>query len=289
MKVPSNTIKDVRQYYKAQLQDYYPENEADVLLFMALEEYTGLSRTKVLIEPDNRISESQLLKIHFAVKDLKNYRPIQYILGKTEFYGCQILVNPDVLIPRPETEELVEWVVKEIKTEKKISILDIGTGSGAIAISIKKHCPLARVEAFDISPLALETAKLNAKNNKVDIDFYLNDVLNPEFKSENFKFDIIVSNPPYVRMSERKQMKPNVLDYEPGLALFVEDENPLLFYEAIAEYALIHLNVNGKVFCEINQYLGDETEKLFHQKGLSNVKIKKDINDNIRFVMAALK
>lgn len=287
MKVPSNSIKDIRSYYKSQLIDFYPENEADVLLFRVLEEYTGLARMQVLMDPDFRITESELLKIHFAVKDLKNFRPIQYILGKTEFYGCTIHVNQGVLIPRPETEELVDYIIKEMDKSKPLSILDIGTGSGAIAIALKKECPLADLMAIDISQQAIKVAKENAKINQQAIKFYIKDILSPN-QSDVGTFDLIVSNPPYVRFSEKKEMKPNVLNYEPSLALFVEDNDPLVFYEAIAGYALKHLKEGGVVYCEINQYLSEESEKLFYQKGFKNVLIKKDMNNNFRFLKAKI-
>jgi release factor glutamine methyltransferase len=225
--------------------------------------------------------------------ELKNQRPIQYILGETTFYGLSFLVNENTLIPRPETEELVELIIESTNYElrnTKLKVLDIGTGSGCIAISLAKHLPTSEVYAIDVSEEALVTAKKNAELNKVAIDFISTNILDVVTLSAvaglDKQFDIIVSNPPYVRNLEKSEIKPNVLEYEPHLALFVDDIDPLLFYRKIAELAIKNLNPNGKLYFEINQYLGKETIKLLEDFGFRNVELKKDIYGNDRMLRA---
>ena len=216
---------------------------------------------------------------------LKKEVPIQYLLGKTNFYGLDFEVNENVLIPRPETEELVEWIINEnlkyIKV-KKLKILDIGTGSGSIAVSLAKNIPNARVFALDVSKKALETAKRNAKNNNVDVTFIHQNIL--EIEDLKNDFDVIVSNPPYVRNLEKQEIKKNVLDYEPHLALFVEDDDALIFYRKIAEIAQRNLIENGQLFFEINQYLGNEMKDLLQNMNFRNIELKKDIYGNDRMM-----
>jgi release factor glutamine methyltransferase len=219
------------------------------------------------------------------LQELKKEVPIQYLLGKTNFYGLDFEVNENVLIPRPETEELVEWIVKEnAKTDKTktLKILDIGTGSGCIAVSLAKNLPNAKVYAIDVSKKALETAKRNAINNKVEVTFLLNDVL--ELEELPYDFDIIVSNPPYVRHLEKEEIKKNVLDYEPHLALFVEDHDALIFYKKIATLAQDNLFKNGQLYFEINQYLGKEMIDLLEEMEFKNIELRKDIYDNDRML-----
>jgi release factor glutamine methyltransferase len=225
-----------------------------------------------------------LLKIHFAVKDLLKKRPVQYVLGKTEFYGLPFIVNSKVLIPRPETEELVALVIDEVKPENNLRILDIGTGSGCIAIALKENFPKAQIIAIDVSSFALEVARENAKRNSVEIDFRVCDFLNKDSWNTLGIFDVVISNPPYVRHLEKVQMKSNVLDYEPEIALFVENGNPLLFYAQIAEFGKKHLHKDGRIFCEINQYLHKETVNLFEQYTYKDVQVLKDIFGNFRIV-----
>lgn len=284
MEVRSNRIGDIRSFYRRKLCDIYEEKEADNMLFMILMEITGLNKAGILINHEQAVSESELLTIHFAVKDLLKEKPIQYVLGKTEFYGLPFIVNSKVLIPRPETEELVAMVIEELKLEPTQNVLDIGTGSGCIAVTIKKKIPKAKVTALDISSFALDIAKENALLNKVRIDFKIFDLLNWKGWENEEKFDIIVSNPPYVRNLEKKEMKPNVLNYEPEIALYVEDNNPLIFYKSIADFAKLHLKSGGKIFCEINQYLAEETRSLFKQHNFSNVDIRKDMSGNYRIL-----
>jgi release factor glutamine methyltransferase len=286
MEVKSNKIIDIRNFYKAKLIPDYDEKEADNLLFMLIEEFTGISKAMVLSEPGRTISESELLKIHFAVKDLNNFKPIQYILGKTEFYGLKLEVNPSVLIPRPETEELAEMVVRENQNRQNLRIIDVGTGSGCIAIAIKKNLPEISMLGLDISAQAIKTADKNAIQNNVKIEFKVVNFLDKGTWSNLGLFDIIVSNPPYVRHSEKEFMKKNVMNYEPDEALFVDDKNPMIFYNAIVEFAYQNLIKTGIVYCEINQYLGKDILSLFSKSGFAEVEILKDLFGNDRFVKA---
>jgi len=284
MKVPSNRIGDIRSYYAQQLFKFYDERETETFIFMLLEDYAGVSKSEIIINPELTINESELLNIHFAVKDLINYKPIQYILGKTEFYGIPILVNSSVLIPRPETEELVEWVIKHTKKDQESVMLDIGTGSGCIAIALKKSLSNAIIHAIDYSPNALEIANRNAMMNLAEISFCQVDFLEKKAWKNLGQYDIIVSNPPYVRNMEKMEMKNNVLNYEPESALYVNDDNALIFYKHIAEFGLEHLKINGSFYCEINQYLGEDTVKLFERYGFTDIQLKKDFKGNDRFI-----
>ncbi len=239
------------------------------------------------LEPDLRLSESEMLTFHFAVKDLLNNKPIQYIIGETEFCDLKFKVNENVLIPRPETSELVMNIVKRQKTKDKrqLSILDIGTGSGCIAISLAKRIPNSKVYAIDISEKALEVAKENAINNNVDVTFIHDDILSLKNKIET-KFDIIVSNPPYVRELEKADMRNNVLEWEPHNALFVSDDDPLIFYRSILEFAKTNLNQDGEIWFEINEYLGKEMTDLCKEYGFSKVDIFKDFRGKERIAKA---
>ncbi len=286
MKVPSNKIGDIRSYYAQQLFKIYDERETETFIFMLLEEYAGISKSEIIINPELTINESELLNIHFAVKDLKNFKPIQYILGKTEFFGIPILVNPDVLIPRPETEELVDWVIQDANKDKQSSILDVGTGSGCIAIALKNALPKATIHAIDNSSKALEIANQNALMNQADIKFSQLDFLEKKDWNNLGQYDIVISNPPYVRHMEKVEMKKNVLNYEPESTLYVDDNNPLIFYKSIAEFGLDHLKINGSLYCEINQYLSKETVKLFGSYGFKDIQLKKDFKGNDRFIKA---
>jgi release factor glutamine methyltransferase len=256
-----------------------------------------LKRIDVVLKSDFYLDKKSLNLMQIATKQLEQEIPIQYIIEKTEFFGLPFNINKEVLIPRPETEELVEQVLKEVSltkicktttdettNEKQLKILDIGTGSGCIAISLKKQLPSSKISAMDVSDKALHIAKKNAVLNKVDINFIHLDIL----KTNNLDqlYDVIVSNPPYVRELEKKEIKNNVLNNEPHLALFVDNKNPLLFYNKIAELAKKFLTKNGQLHFEINQYLGKETIKLLAEKGFKNIQLKKDIFGNDRIVTA---
>ena len=277
------TIKQLKRVFHSEISHLYPQTEVDSFFYLLAEEFLLLNRVDVALKLNEEISIPQ--KFHDALNDLIQQKPIQYILGETEFYGLDFKVNKDVLIPRPETEELVDWIIKDYQNTNYLKILDIGTGSGCIAISLAKNIPNSKVTALDVSEKALETAKLNAQNNSVEIQFILDDILDTQSKKFE-KQNIIVSNPPYVRNLEKEEINDNVLKNEPHLALFVKDDNALVFYNAIADFALKNLTNNGVLYFEINQYLGKETVELLISKGFKNVELKKDIFNNDRMIKA---
>ena len=289
------TLEDFQSQLTSELSGIYPLSEIQSFLTILLEEYMQLQRVDLVTKPGFLISTDTQLLLKNAIEKLKHQEPIQYIIGKTEFYGLPFHVNSDVLIPRPETEELVEWILSEVAKlqssndskpqSNKVSILDIGTGSGCIPIALKKHIPTVEISAIDISNDALGVAKKNAQLNEVKIEFIKKNIL--ETKQLNQQYDIIVSNPPYVRELEKVEMKDNVLNNEPALALFVEDNNPLIFYEKISKLAIEHLAPNGLLFFEINQYLGQETINSINSIGFSNVELRKDLFGNDRMIRAS--
>ena len=286
-------LKNYKNLFIKSLSNIYPKDEIDTFFFYLIEEYLQLKRIDISLQPNFEINDTQLKLLNSALERLQKEEPIQYILGKTEFFGYPFLVNEHTLIPRPETEELVEWILNELKSQKveklesdKISILDMGTGSGCIPISLAKNLPNAKITAIDISEEALNVAQKNALLNKVDINFMEFDILSSN--NMQTQFDIIVSNPPYVRELEKKEIKNNVLHYEPHSALFVPDDNPLLFYDAIASFAKNHLSENGLLFFEINQYLAEETIEMLKQKGFSSIILKKDGFGNNRMIKASI-
>lgn|SRR5690554_4473745 len=276
-------IREYKIIFSEQLSHLYDKEEVDSFFYLLLKDLKNISRVDLALQPDLEFSEKEYQKIDFYLKELKVQKPIQYILGTTDFFGLQFKVSPNVLIPRPETEELVEWVIKENQNKKGIRVLDIGTGSGAIAISLAKKLK-AEITAFDISEAALDTAQNNADLNKVFIHFIEFDILNDKWDGE--QFNVIVSNPPYVRELEKQQIKPNVIENEPHLALFVPDDNPLVFYEKIADFALEHLSLDGQLFLEINQYLGIETVTMLQNKGFKSVTLQRDVYGNNRMILA---
>ncbi len=276
-------INHFKSEFLNQLSKFYDKDENESFFFMILKNLKGLTRVDLAINPDLEFSEKELEQIEFYLSELKNNKPIQYLIGKTEFYCLEFQVDENVLIPRPETEELVDWIIQENKSKKDFTILDIGTGSGAIAVSLAKNLS-AEVFAFDVSYDALAIAQKNSDHNQTFVHFIEFDILNDVWKGE--KFDVIVSNPPYVRELEKKEMKANVLNHEPHLALFVPDEDPLIFYKKIADFALEHLSENGQLYFEINQYLGKETVEMLLEKGFKNVHLKKDIFGNDRMILA---
>ena len=284
-------LKNYKTTFLHELSSLYEEQEIESFFYIILEKLHGLKRIDLALNPQTVMDGAHLKQWKNIVSELKKQRPIQYILGETTFYGLSFLVNENTLIPRPETEELVELIIKSFESSVSgsgLKILDIGTGSGCIAISLAKNIPNAAVFAIDVSEEALATAKKNAELNKVAIDFTSTNILDVVTLSAvaglDKQFDIIVSNPPYVRNVEKAEIKPNVLEYEPHLALFVEDTDALLFYRKIAELAIKNLNPNGKLYFEINQYLGKETIKLLEDFGFRNVELKKDIYGNDRII-----
>lgn len=276
-------IRDYKNTFVQQLIPLYEKEEIESFFYLVLTHLKNLSRVDLALNPDTEFSESELEKMDFYAGELKNNKPIQYILGITNFFGLEFAVNPNVLIPRPETEELINWIISENKNPTNLKILDIGTGSGCIATTLAKNLK-AEVTAFDISEKALETAQKNADHNQTFVHFVEFDILNDIWEGEDF--DLIVSNPPYVRELEKEQIKPNVLDNEPHLALFVPDQDALIFYRKIADFALKHLSENGQLFFEINQYLGKQVVSLLEEKGFKNIVLKKDIYSNDRMIFA---
>jgi release factor glutamine methyltransferase len=243
-----------------------------------------MNRLDFALKPGKEISSEEKEKFESAIYRLSQHEPIQYIIGETEFFGLKFKVDKNVLIPRPETEELVQWIlndIKESRTPSKLRILDIGTGSGCIAISLAKNLPNAEIFALDISEKALKTARENADSNKVKVNFIQADILNMEALTE--KFDLIVSNPPYVREMEKAEMHRNVLENEPDLALYVKDTDPLIFYRKIAKLAEESLIKDGSLYFEINQYLANETKEILKNTGFKT-ELKKDIFGNYRML-----
>lgn len=277
-------IKQYRTQFIKELSPFYDAYEAESFFYLILENKHKLRQIDLALNHELTFSDADLAIWGGFLNELKKEVPIQYLLGKTNFYGLDFEVNENVLIPRPETEELVEWIINENKAEKskKIKVLDIGTGSGCIAISLAKNLPNAEVYGIDVSKKAIETAKRNAINNNVDVTFMYLDILDTDVLACNF--DIIVSNPPYVRNLEKEEIKKNVLDYEPHLALFVDDNDALIFYRKIAVLAKSGLKDDGQLYFEINQYLGKEMTDLLEKMHFKNIELRKDIYDNDRMM-----
>jgi release factor glutamine methyltransferase len=284
------TIKDVFLSFQQGLNKVYDIREIEAIALLVLEEITDMSRAKIKAFPEDDVPGEPAEKIQGILEELKTGRPVQYILGNTEFYGLNFLVNPATLIPRPETEELVEWVIEsqklKVKSQKPFSILDIGTGSGCIAISLKKNLPDTKVTAIDISPEALHTAKQNAVINDVEVEFIHDDILNTKYEIKHSKFEVIISNPPYVTLIDKAQMHQNVTGFEPHTALFVPENDPLIFYNAIADFAVKRLSENGLLFFEINENFGKETVDILTDKGFTNIELRQDMSDRDRMVKA---
>ena len=268
---------------RKELAGIFPKEEIESLIFLIYEKVKGYSRTQFLLSREEKLSTDKLVEIEKIVSRLKKHEPIQYILGQTEFYGMPFHSVSGVLIPRPETEELVQWIIQENKLLSP-TILDIGTGTGCIAISLLKNIEQAKVIACDISLLCIETALRNAELNATPVSVFEYDILNGTPKVTFPELDLIVSNPPYVRETEKLLMEKNVLEYEPGLALFVTDENPLIFYERIADFAITHLKNRGSLYFEINEAFGKECVEMLQGKGFSNIILKKDINGKDRMI-----
>jgi len=283
----SMNFKQLEQYFIDEITSPYGEDEARQLFFMVTEHLTGWNRGQQVININHLLTAEQETAYQNILAELKQERPLQHILSESWFYGLKFKVTPAVLIPRPETEELVDWILHTaitVKIEIK-KLLDIGTGSGCIAISLKKNMALIEVNALDISEEALAVARENAISNGTDINFIHSDILT--YNSE-VKYDLIVSNPPYITEEERGDMHRNVLDYEPHLALFVSNENPLLFYKHIADFAIRQLNPKGKLFFEINEYLGKETTEMLNLKGFKNIILRKDMQGKDRMICCNL-
>lgn len=271
---------------RKELAGIYSREEIESLIFLIFEKLKGYDRTRFLLSREEKLNEEELLEMGKILQRLKNHEPIQYILGQTEFYGLPFFTIPEVLIPRPETEELVQCIIQENQFLAP-SILDIGTGTGCIAISLRKHIPDSTILACDISPVCIQTARRNAELNGVGISVIEFNILT-DFPEVDFSpLDVIVSNPPYVRFSEKDQMNKNVLNFEPELALFVPDDDPLIFYKRIAKFAREHLNPGGRLYFEINEAFGSECSEMLQGSGFSNIVLKKDIHGKDRMLCAS--
>lgn len=276
------SIKKILSCIKSELNNQYPDTEIESFIALIFENIFQYSRAQIHLNLETLISSEKYQKITHIINRLKNYEPIQYIIGFADFFNLKFNVDTNVLIPRQETEELVNWIIDENKKES-LQILDIGTGSGCIAISLAKNMQNSVVTAFDISKNAIELAKVNAVNNSAKVDFILLDIFN-ENVWPNVNFDIIVSNPPYVTNSEKRLMQSNVLDYEPELALFVPDNNALMYYNKITKFANEHLNKDGKLYFEINESFGKDVAKILKENNFNNIVLKKDLNEKDRMI-----
>ncbi len=286
------TLGDIESIYINQLPAFYDKDEAKAIAALAVEHICHISKSYYMLHKSDMLTlmeETSLIRI---LDELRFGRPLQYVLEEADFFGLRFKVNSGVLIPRPETEELVHWVLTFVKGKNisggltdDLSILDIGTGSGCIPVALKKNLPGAFVCAVDISRDALATAMQNAVLNNTEVEFIHGDILDNSFNTGPLTFNLIVSNPPYVTLAEKGKMLQNVLEYEPHMALFVPEDDPLLFYRHIADFSLKHLRPEGSLFLEINEALGMETCELLGQKGFKT-ELRKDLRGKDRMVMA---
>lgn len=280
-------LKDYKNHFIETLTPHYDFSEAESFFYLTLENRHGLRRIDLALQPDLELTTKEREDWNLILEGLQDFTPIQYLLGKAHFYGLEFEVNANTLIPRPETEELVQWIILDstrLVYAAPIRILDIGTGSGCIAIALAKNLPNARVSAIEVSQKALEVAQRNAQSNGVEVNFLVQDIL--KTKSLSQQYDIIVSNPPYVRELEKREIKANVLEFEPHLALFVADADALVFYRKIADLAINSLAPDGKLYFEINQYLGKEMMDMLAKLDFKSLNLRKDIYGNDRMIKA---
>lgn len=281
------TLHDARQQHIYQLMELYDASEAINVAELVMEHITGWERQERILNKETPLSVAQSEKLKSITERLLRNEPVQYVLEEAWFYGMKFHVNKNVLIPRPETEELADWVIKDIErhAEKKhFAVLDIGTGSGCIPISVRKKIPGAEVSGIDVCSEALYVAATNAANLEADINLALLDFLNEEERNKMGHYDIIISNPPYIRKSESDKMIKRVTDFEPAKALFVPDDDPLIFYKAIADFGKSHLSEGGTIYLEINEALGNDVTELFKQNGYANIILKKDMQGKNRMM-----
>ena len=278
-------LKELQQHFHKELDAIYGKDEVHSFFKLLIEHILNFKPIEIVLHSERPISIDNQQRFNNIIKRLKQEEPIQYIIGKTEFFGLPFKVNPSTLIPRPETEELVQWIIEDLKlaNAQNLKILDIGTGSGCIAISLAINLPNAKVHAMDVSKEALKVAQENAIFNQVEVECIESDILAARH-NELHKYDIIVSNPPYVRALEKSTIKNNVLKHEPHLALFVENEDPLLFYRAICEFAVHNLKAKGSLYFEINQYLGTDMIQLLNTFNFESVELRQDIFGNDRML-----
>ncbi|TPV32279.1 peptide chain release factor N(5)-glutamine methyltransferase [Paucihalobacter ruber] len=283
------TLAALQEKFHSELSSVYDQNEVDAIFYSLADHFLQYNRLNVSINKSIELSESNSQLFSEVIERLQQHEPVQYITGVAHFYGLIFKVNQHTLIPRPETEELVDWAIKLMdKPKTNLKILDIGTGSGCIAVSLAKYLKQSKVYAIDISDQALNVARENAKLSQVDVEFVKADVFNLDFNAELFQnqFDLIISNPPYVRELEKVEMKPNVLNFEPSLALFVPDSDALRFYEAIVKLSLQNLKSGGLLIMEINQYLSKEMLHLIEIYNFELIEFKKDLFGNFRMIKA---
>lgn len=289
MRIASNKLHDLIAFYNSELSSLYEQSELNALIQQVFKYYLGFSSADISVKKNENINQSDVLKLYDCCKELKKNIPLQYILGETVFFGLTFKVNSKVLIPRPETEELVEIILKDYrnKSETTLDILDIGTGSGCIPITLKNKLPDANISAIDISQEALQVAQQNAMINNSTVLFNYCDILKPEAEYVLDTYDIIVSNPPYISKNEGSQMHDRVKNNEPGIALFVEDINPIIFYKRIVELCKHHLNSCGALYFELNPVYAEEIKQLAQKISLfAEVFLIKDLSGNIRFLKA---
>ena len=277
-------VSDILPYFLNELSDLYPENELKSIMYISIDFHLELTKSGTILQSDKILKNDEILVLINVVDRLKNMEPIQYILSETEFYGLSFYTKKEILIPRPETEELVDWIIKDNKGSNK-KYLDIGTGSGCIIISLAKNLK-GTFDAIDVSEETIRISDKNIVNNQVNVNLKKTDILHSELEGE---WDVIVSNPPYVLNSEKELMNKNILNWEPNLALFVEDDNPLLFYKEIAKKSSNVLRKNGLLYFEINEKFGKEIINLLEVIGFVNIELKKDINGKDRMVKAMCK
>lgn len=287
MEITTAELGELQALMKKELTGLYPERELNAIVKGIFLHLTGLSTAQLVLEKERKLDEADIFYLQRALKRLKDHEPLQYITGVAHFHGLEFKVDKRVLIPRPETEELVQWVFEEISGPEDTKVLDIGTGSGCIAISISKKLPGSEVHAIDISEAALTLAKENASRLGADISFGLVDILRNEAIESLGSFDIIISNPPYVTMEDKQLMQKNVVDHEPGLALFVE-EDPLIFYKAIIDFAKEHMRDKGKLFFECNEKYVGQVAQLLEKEKFSNIRQRRDMQGKYRMVVGTL-
>lgn len=286
MEFRTGKVSEIQRLMIKELEKLYPLEEAFAITNSLFMHYLGLSRAWVIMEKDRILSESELLPFQRALKRLLNHEPLQYITGKAYFYGLEFNVDHNVLIPRPETEELIKWVLSEVSgAEGNLKILDVGTGSGCIAITIKKELEQAEVYAVDISSEVLDVASDNASINNVSVHLNRLDILDKVSRNTLPVFDVIISNPPYVTPSDKDKMRLNVTDHEPDLALFVKEEDPLIFYREIIHFAKDHLSPGGRLFFECNESNAGEVALMMKADGYSKIELRKDMQGKERMVM----
>ena len=286
MEIRTAELGELQALMKKELVGLYPAEELNAIVRSLFSHLTGLTASEMVLEKDRKMSESEIHYLQRSLKRLKKFEPLQYITAVAWFHGLEFKVNPAVLIPRPETEELVEWILKDLNSaDGTIKILDIGTGSGCIAISLKKKLPKAEVHAIDISQEALSVAEENADRLDAEVRFRRADILDTEARSALPRYDVIVSNPPYVTPADRKKMMRNVTDHEPSLALFVGEDDPLLFYREIIMFSAHHLEKGGRLYLECNEGNATDVAVLLNLNGFADVELRKDMQGKLRMVL----